>query len=61
MKNKGNCVWGDLDMAIKRKPKMRNWISVNNCENKAIRTNYVKAKIGNMQENNKCKPYGDSN
>ena len=37
----GNCIWDDRDMAKKRKPHERNWISIA-AQNKAIRTNFVK-------------------
>ena len=38
-------------MAKKKKPQKRKWISFKSTQNKAIRTNYVKAKIDNMYFN----------
>ena len=56
--NKRNLTRKNLDMAKKRKPQERNWIS-SDSSTKRRHHDYVKAKIDKTQQNNRCRLNGE--
>ena len=59
LKRSEYCIWDNLVMTKKRKPTKKNLNLFIAAENNGIRTNYIKGKIDNMQQNSKCIICGD--